>query len=89
MSREKMKNSRTRVNVWILSAVNRRLEKWCADYGWSKTKTVEMAVDMWVKERDKERREAARIREENLSLSKHVSSGSAAEGANGLAKARQ
>jgi len=89
MGRDRMRSSTTVISVRLLSAVDDRLERWCREYGYSKTKVVEIAVDMWLKARHREVVEADRVRCENLAFAESLPSRVVQEDVDGLAKAGQ
>ena len=54
MGRERVRNSRVRVDLWMLESLHDDLVKWSKSHGWSKTKTIEYAVSAWLNQRDME-----------------------------------
>lgn len=48
------KSDTTVISIRLLKAIDNRLETWSKAHGWSKTKTIEYAVDNWLAAREME-----------------------------------
>jgi len=46
-----------RFNVELFVPLNKRLEDWCKNYGWSKRKVIEDALHCWLNQRELEKQE--------------------------------
>lgn len=57
MGREKTRAATTVISVRLLTALDKRLEVWCDEYGWSKTKTIEYALSGFLNQREMEVKE--------------------------------
>ena len=54
MTRKRIKNSRVRVDLYMLASVHERLEQYSKEFGRSKTAIIEDAVAIWCNSRDME-----------------------------------
>ena len=66
--RERSVVSKANCHFMIMASLNRRLEAWCREYGWSKTKAVEYALSIWLTDRERETSNPDQVRDENLAL---------------------
>lgn len=44
-----------RTNIELTSAMNKRIEDYCREFGWSKRRLIEDAINCWLNARDLEK----------------------------------
>ena len=57
MGRDKLLTHKSRINLWIIDALDRRLEEFQKTSGWSKTQIIEVAIACFLNAREMEKRE--------------------------------